>query len=202
MLPPTSVVVVLRVSSLPFSREQSAGQMQTLGFIERRASGRKFLTTDREKGLMVRPLPVYARPHPLHEDADPQARLRQELEMNSAPCQPGEKAGVVTRAHGGTLFMDEIGQLAPEGQGMLLRFLQEGEGRAVGDRSVTFDVRVIAVTRRNLEAEWSVARSARTSITCSGRWCSRCRPRARVERTPSSSWSTSPRVQDLDAHVV
>jgi DNA-binding NtrC family response regulator len=62
-------------------------------------------------------------------------------------------AGLVSRLTGGTLFMDEIGELPPDAQGMLLRFLQEGEGRPVGAaRSVTVDVRVIAATHRDLEA--------------------------------------------------
>ncbi|MGH2359434.1 MAG: sigma 54-interacting transcriptional regulator [bacterium] len=62
-------------------------------------------------------------------------------------------AGLVTRLDGGTLFMDEIGELAPDAQGMLLRFLQEGEGRPVGaTRSITVDVRVIAATHQDLEA--------------------------------------------------
>jgi DNA-binding NtrC family response regulator len=61
--------------------------------------------------------------------------------------------GLVHRLDGGTLFMDEIGELAPDAQAMLLRFLQAGEGRAVGaSRSVTTDVRVIAATHRDLEA--------------------------------------------------
>src|SRR5262249_37459127 len=38
--------------------------------------------------------------------------------------------GLVHRLDGGTLFMDEIGELAPAAQAMLLRFLQAGEGRA------------------------------------------------------------------------
>ena len=37
------------------------------------------------------PLPCQVHPHPLHEDADAQARLPQEFEMNSGPGQPGEK---------------------------------------------------------------------------------------------------------------
>ena len=62
-------------------------------------------------------------------------------------------AGLVTRLHGGTLFMDEIGELAPDAQGMLLRFLQEGEGRPVGaTQNITIDVRVIAATHQDLEA--------------------------------------------------
>ena len=62
-------------------------------------------------------------------------------------------AGLVSRLNGGTLFMDEIGELPPDAQGMLLRFLQEGEGRPVGAaRSVTVDVRVMAATHRDREA--------------------------------------------------
>ena len=62
-------------------------------------------------------------------------------------------AGLVARLHGGTLFMDEIGELAPDAQGMLLRFLQEGEGRPVGAaQSISVDVRVIAATHQDLEA--------------------------------------------------
>jgi DNA-binding NtrC family response regulator len=62
-------------------------------------------------------------------------------------------AGLVTRLHGGTLFMDEIGELPSAAQGMLLRFLQEGEGRPVGAaQPITVDVRVIAATHQDLEA--------------------------------------------------
>src|SRR5215813_1117405 len=61
--------------------------------------------------------------------------------------------GLVSRLDGGTLFMDEIGELAPDAQAMMLRFLQAGEGRAVGaSRSFTTNVRVIAATHRDLEA--------------------------------------------------
>jgi DNA-binding NtrC family response regulator len=62
-----------------------------------------------------------------------------------------QKAGLLAAAHGGTLFLDEVAELSPEGQVALLRFLQEGEIRAVGS-TVTrrVDVRVIAATHRRL----------------------------------------------------
>ena len=63
-----------------------------------------------------------------------------------------QTAGLVTRLDGGTLLMDEIGELPPDAQGMLLRFLQECEGRPVGAaQSITVDVRVIAATYQDLE---------------------------------------------------
>src|SRR5262249_43368583 len=82
--------------------------------------------------------------------------LRSELfghERGAFTGAVSRSTGLVSRLDGGTLFMDEIGELAPDAQAMLLRFLQAGEGRAVGaSRSVTTDVRVIAATHRDLEA--------------------------------------------------
>ncbi|MBN2415938.1 sigma-54-dependent Fis family transcriptional regulator [bacterium] len=63
-----------------------------------------------------------------------------------------EKRGLFQEASGGTLFLDEIGETAPATQVKLLRFLQDGEIRAVGDTEpIHVDVRLLAATNRNLE---------------------------------------------------
>jgi two-component system response regulator HydG len=64
------------------------------------------------------------------------------------------RGGLFGEADGGTLLLDEIGELAPALQAKLLRVLQSGEVRAVGDdRARTVDVRVLAATHRDLAAE-------------------------------------------------
>ena len=63
-----------------------------------------------------------------------------------------KKQGLIEAAHGGTLFMDEVGELAPAVQARLLRVLQEGEIRPVGStQSRRVDVRLLAATHRDLE---------------------------------------------------
>ncbi len=62
------------------------------------------------------------------------------------------KRGRFERAHQGTLFLDEVGELSPEAQVRLLRVLQEKEiERIGGSGTISIDVRVIAATHRNLE---------------------------------------------------
>jgi two-component system, NtrC family, response regulator HydG len=64
------------------------------------------------------------------------------------------RKGVFELAHTGTLFIDEIGELAPELQPKLLRAIERGEVQRVGgDRWTQVDVRIIAATRRNLDRE-------------------------------------------------
>ena len=59
--------------------------------------------------------------------------------------------GLFERAHSSTMFLDEIGDMSLETQAKLLRTLQTGEIRAVGDfKSKTVDVRIIAATNRDL----------------------------------------------------
>jgi transcriptional regulator with PAS, ATPase and Fis domain len=63
-----------------------------------------------------------------------------------------DKTGLLELAHGGTIFMDEVGEMSLRMQALLLRFLETGEIQRVGgDKAQSrVDVRVIAATNRNL----------------------------------------------------
>ncbi|MFO7600676.1 MAG: sigma 54-interacting transcriptional regulator [Candidatus Desulfacyla sp.] len=62
-----------------------------------------------------------------------------------------EKAGKFEMAHGGTIFLDEIGSLALESQGKLLRVLQEKElERLGGNQVIKVNIRLIAATNKDL----------------------------------------------------
>ncbi|MCA9545484.1 MAG: sigma-54-dependent Fis family transcriptional regulator, partial [Myxococcales bacterium] len=62
------------------------------------------------------------------------------------------RAGLFEQAEGGTLFLDEVGDASPRMQAELLRVLEEGEVRRVGDdRARPIDVRVISATHQDLE---------------------------------------------------
>lgn len=64
-----------------------------------------------------------------------------------------DKPGLLEVAGGGTIFLDEIGEVAPTIQAKLLRALQEREIRRVGgERTIKIDARVVAATNRDLRA--------------------------------------------------
>jgi len=64
----------------------------------------------------------------------------------------GGKPGLIELAHGGAVFLDEVGEMSPYLQAKLLRFLNDGSFRRVGgDRELKADVRVISATHRSLE---------------------------------------------------
>jgi DNA-binding NtrC family response regulator/tetratricopeptide (TPR) repeat protein len=71
----------------------------------------------------------------------------------------GERPGVFEEAHGGTLFLDEIGELSPRAQAKMLRVLQDGELRRIGENAARrIDVRVVSATNRDLRQEAAAGR--------------------------------------------
>ena len=65
-----------------------------------------------------------------------------------------EKKGLLEAANGGTVFLDEIGEMSPAMQVKLLRVLQEGQLRPVGGSQYRkVDIRLVAATNRDLEEE-------------------------------------------------
>lgn len=68
----------------------------------------------------------------------------------------GGKVGLFEQAHGGTIFLDEVGEMTEQCQVRVLRVLQEHEVYRLGDdRTLPVDIRVIAATNRNL---WTMVR--------------------------------------------
>ena len=63
-----------------------------------------------------------------------------------------DKVGLLEQAHGGTMFMDEVGEMTKRMQGLLLRFLEDGDIYRVGSerRTGTVNVRIVAATNRVL----------------------------------------------------
>jgi len=71
----------------------------------------------------------------------------------------GERIGVFEEANGGTLFLDEVGELSPRAQAKVLRVIQEGELRRIGENaSRRIDVRIVSATNRDLRQEVALGR--------------------------------------------
>ncbi len=87
----------------------------------------------------------------------PEALLESELfghERGSFTGADRQKRGLLESADGGTVFLDEIGEMMPSLQSKLLRFLEEKQFKRVGGSvDLRVDVRVIAATNRNLQDE-------------------------------------------------
>jgi DNA-binding NtrC family response regulator len=87
----------------------------------------------------------------------PDALLESELfghERGAFTGADRQKRGLLETADGGTVFLDEIGEMVPALQAKLLRFLEEKTFKRVGGSGdIRVDVRVIAATNRNLQEE-------------------------------------------------
>ena len=81
------------------------------------------------------------------------------LEAGADPIAQPRRAGVLERAHGGTLLLDEVSDMPMETQGKIVRALQDSTfERLGGSARVKVDVRVLATTNRDLHSEIAAGR--------------------------------------------
>jgi two-component system nitrogen regulation response regulator NtrX len=88
------------------------------------------------------------------------ARFEEELfgvEAGPDPLTHPRRAGVLERAHGGTLLLDEVSDMPLETQGKIVRALQDQTFERIGGSS-RVDVRVLSTTNRDLQAEIAAGR--------------------------------------------
>jgi len=90
------------------------------------------------------------------------SRFEEELfgvEAGADPSAQPRRAGVLERAHGGTLLLDEVSDMPLETQGKIVRALQEQAFERIGgSQRVRVDVRVLAITNKDLQAEIAAGR--------------------------------------------
>ena len=150
---------------------QSPAMREIFALIRRVAHGRSSVLITGESGtgkeLVARTLHYHGsradKPFlPINCSAIPEGLLESELFGHVRGAFTGahtSKRGLFEQANGGTLFLDEIGDMGSSLQGKLLRVLQDQEIRPVGGtQAVKVDVRIVAATHQDLEAEIAAGR--------------------------------------------
>ena len=136
--------------------------------------------------------------------AIPEELIESELfghEKGSFTGATEKQIGKFEQADGGTIFLDEVGDMSPKTQAKVLRVLQEGEVERLGSaRTIKVDVRVIAATNKNLEEEIEKGDVPRGSVLPPERHSDLRAAAARAAATTfrcssSTSWSVQPREQ-------
>lgn len=75
-------------------------------------------------------------------------------EANALDGQTGSRPGMAEKAHGGTLFIDQVGELTADSQARLLQLLDQGISTRIGDLDgYDVDVRLVASNQKNLEEQ-------------------------------------------------
>ncbi|HEX5066697.1 MAG TPA: sigma-54 dependent transcriptional regulator [Myxococcota bacterium] len=160
-----------RTSSLGELIGESPAMRDIFALVRRVANGRSSVLIRGESGtgkeVVARTLhfagPRAAKPFvPINCTAIPEGLLESELFGHVRGAFTGahaSKVGLFEKANGGTLFLDEIGDMGPGLQSKLLRVLQDREVRPVGGtQAVKVDVRIVAATHKDLEAEIAAGR--------------------------------------------